>query len=575
VINYNPTVNGGQYNPDNPEYNITTRYAYDAVGNQEIVTDTLGRMTTFEYDALNRVVTTTANYDPGGPITSDTNVQMFVTYDPTGNRTATTDARGQMTTYEYDPLNRVITTTNALDGQTSVAYDGLGNRLSTTDANGHTTTFTYDDLGRLTQTTNATGLTTTITYDGLGNRLSVINGANETTEFEYDDLNRLTVTRDPLQNETTYGYDAGGNRLSLTDAENVETRYGYDDLGRLTHVTEDAGGQAIITHYGYDAVGNRTVVTDANLHATTYVYDPLGRRVEQRDPLDHTTTFTLDILGLPEVISTTAGSRYLHLPGVIMTQRAGEVKYLLPDGLGSVRQVVGESAEVVAYYEYDPYGSPVGDEGGEPFGFTGEWWEGEVGLLHLRARWYAPGAGVFVSRDAVFSSPQYRYASNNPINRVDPSGLIDFSTCSPSSSFYPEEAVVCRLDPESIWHINRQVLAVNFGWGQRALTYNSQDRDLNTLLAQMETDMWNINPHLRRDWDHPYAVSNYVYLPADWVPYGQLPPSTTQPPSTTPSLVHPYLQNANEIMLDSYGDLALEATLKGSTVVILLVSHLD
>jgi RHS repeat-associated protein len=77
-----------------------------------------------------------------------------------------------------------------------------------------------------------------------------------------------------------------------------------------------------------------------------------------------------------------------------------EVRYLLSDGLGSVRQVANEAGEVDAYYEFDPYGSPI-TEGGEPYSYTGEWWEGEVGLLHLRARWYAPGVGRFVNRDGL------------------------------------------------------------------------------------------------------------------------------------------------------------------------------
>ena len=99
--------------------------------------------------------------------------------------------------------------------------------------------------------------------------------------------------------------------------------------------------------------------------------------------------FALDVLGLPEVIQTSVGNTYLHLPGVIMVENStGEVRYLLSDGLGSVRQAVDENAEVVASYEFDPYGNPADNVGGEPYGYTDEWWEDEVGLLHLRARWY-------------------------------------------------------------------------------------------------------------------------------------------------------------------------------------------
>jgi hypothetical protein len=73
-----------------------------------------------------------------------------------------------------------------------------------------------------------------------------------------------------------------------------------------------------------------------------------------------TTYFALDVQGLPEVIYTSEGNTYLHLPGVIVAESAeGEVRYLLGDGLGSVRQAVDETSAVVAYHKFDPYGKPL------------------------------------------------------------------------------------------------------------------------------------------------------------------------------------------------------------------------
>ena len=37
--------------------------------------------------------------------------------------------------------------------------------------------------------------------------------------------------------------------------------------------------------------------------------------------------------------------------------------------------------------------------------------------------------GRFTSRDPLVASSFYRYTSNNPINRIDPSGFIDWSAC--------------------------------------------------------------------------------------------------------------------------------------------------
>jgi RHS repeat-associated protein len=123
------------------------------------------------------------------------------------------------------------------------------------------------------------------------------------------------------------------------------------------------------------------------------------------------------------VIYTSGDDRYLHLPGLIVAENAtGDVRYLMPDGLGSIRQAVDSQGQVAVYHEFDPYGSPV-ENGGDPYGFTGEWWEEEVALLHLRARWYAPGVGVFLSRDqwpGTVLHPQsmngWNYVEGNPVN---------------------------------------------------------------------------------------------------------------------------------------------------------------
>ncbi len=74
-----------------------------------------------------------------------------------------------------------------------------------------------------------------------------------------------------------------------------------------------------------------------------------------------TTNFALNsVAGLPEVIYTTEGNTYLHLPGVIVTESSnGDIRYLLSDGLGSVRQATDDNSTVVVYNEFDPYGNPI------------------------------------------------------------------------------------------------------------------------------------------------------------------------------------------------------------------------
>ena len=79
---------------------------------------------------------------------------------------------------------------------------------------------------------------------------------------------------------------------------------------------------------------------------------------------------------------------------------------------------------------YEPFGNLLNSEGKEitPYAFTGEWSE-PSGLIYLRARYYDPVTGRFLSKDPVrgiAALPQslnpYTYAINNPVRYTDPSG---------------------------------------------------------------------------------------------------------------------------------------------------------
>jgi RHS repeat-associated protein len=253
-----------------------------------------------------------------------------------------------------------------------------------------TIVYTYDNLYRLTDADYSTGETYQYSYDPVGNRLEqVING--DTTEYLYDAANRLAQ----LDGQAVYSFDNNGNLLNSDTLTNT-----FDAANRLVETQRDG----TLLEPIYNGVNDRVGQVTAGV----------------------TTTFALDIAsGLPEVIYTSEGNVYLHLPGVIMAESSiGDVRYLLSDGLGSVRQAVDENGEVVAYNEFDPYGNPNPQSlTPDPYGFTGEWWENEVGLLHLRARWYWSETGTFLSRDPVESEPPYQYVRGNPVNLVDPSGF--------------------------------------------------------------------------------------------------------------------------------------------------------
>ncbi|NJO07022.1 MAG: RHS repeat-associated core domain-containing protein, partial [Chloroflexaceae bacterium] len=64
------------------------------------------------------------------------------------------------------------------------------------------------------------------------------------------------------------------------------------------------------------------------------------------------------------------------------------------------------------------------------FGFAGEQWDADTGLVYLRARWYDPASGTFLDRDPFegyptipYSQHPYQYGYSNPARYTDPSGM--------------------------------------------------------------------------------------------------------------------------------------------------------
>ena len=106
---------------------------------------------------------------------------------------------------------------------------------------------------------------------------------------------------------------------------------------------------------------------------------------------------------------------------------SGTVTYYHHDQLGSTRALTDQSGAVVATYTYDPYGKLTASTGtvGNPFRYAGQYTDTETGYQYLRARYYDPSTGAFLTRDPLepITATPYAYAGNSPLNYTDPTGL--------------------------------------------------------------------------------------------------------------------------------------------------------
>jgi RHS repeat-associated protein len=101
------------------------------------------------------------------------------------------------------------------------------------------------------------------------------------------------------------------------------------------------------------------------------------------------------------------------------------------DGFGTVRQLTNAAGAVTDTFEYDAFGNAITHTGTTPnnYLYRGEQYDSDLGLYYLRARYYNPQTGRFMSRDPKDGEDwdpktlhTYLYAGDDPISGSDPTG---------------------------------------------------------------------------------------------------------------------------------------------------------
>lgn len=199
-----------------------------------------------------------------------------------------------------------------------------------------------------------------------------------------------------------YSYDPQGNRISMTDPAGTVIAHTYDQANRLTAYSTTAT-------YRYNADGLRTSKTVAG--TTTNV------------------TWDLSSQKIPALISDGIASYIYGVNGQPLERidSTGAVLYYHQDQLGSTRALTNDAGGVVQTYTYDPYGNVTGTSGTatNPLRFAGQYTDDESGYQYLRARYFDPASGEFLTRDPIteLTGQPYAYGVGNPLANTDPTGL--------------------------------------------------------------------------------------------------------------------------------------------------------
>jgi RHS repeat-associated protein len=332
---------------------------------------------------------------------------------------------GNITNYTFDDINRIQSVLSPKMGAVQYSYE------MSNDNNTYTIEYpsnmkqqkTWDSFGELLnvnhfEQSETPIWTETYGYDGFGN-IESIDKNGQQYKFAYDGINRLSEENSVIET-SSYLYDHQGNRRTLQTTKNLQvssSEYSFNEVNQLSSFTIENGQKGSFTYYPNGLRATKTVDNET----TRYIYLN-GVVIEELDGEGNVKAQNI------------WGNELLHRS--VTGKKSG---YYFYNGHGDVVEIKDGNGNTLNQYEFDIWGNIISEKEDpnmdNPFLYSGEMFDKETGLYYLRARYYDPGMGRFISEDTYegelknpLSLNYYTYVYNNPLRYKDPSGNIPVET---------------------------------------------------------------------------------------------------------------------------------------------------
>ncbi|CAM3431281.1 hypothetical protein FLLO111716_09880 [Flavobacterium longum] len=427
-------------------------YLYDKVGNVLMIDNSLSVATsnhfggsslqTFTYDDFNRLSGATGAFTGshnqiGYGNDEDATYQLSMRYNNT---------HGIAFKEQSHEKNGLTVASNTYNNEYKYV---TGHRLERVDDSwsGAWEDFLYDSNGNITRRTTA----------------------EVQRDMYWDEADRLRVVADPT-NMHHYIYDAAGQRVlkANTDIELVDVNGTLLDEPNVTvnsymtypnpYVVIEPNGRYSKHYYeGSQRVVSRMGAPDLTAFDVD-TEDPHGAEVCL--PTDNDNLRQAQIKDLKHLLAKSPFSKikFREFKPVLQDtltddeeaqQRAedpngpdpqlAQIYFYHPDHLGTSSFLTDFNGSAYQFFINLPFGEtmaeqkPIASGYETPYKFTGKELDEETNMYYFGARYYDPKISIWMSVDPLFehapNKTPYHYCSQNPLNRVDPTGMCDDPNC--------------------------------------------------------------------------------------------------------------------------------------------------